>query len=256
MTFEPDKVLELGPGVFIRNSVDNAVWADLGDGTVEIDALEETELAPVIKAEIERTIGKPMKWLINTHWHADHIACNPIWAREGATVIAHESVGAATPEADGQPNITFSSTYTLKGSEREVQLEWLGGTHTPWDSVVYFPWAKVLHIADLFGWGMIPLLKFDWNKVPRLREVLGRVQEYDAHTLICGHGPVLQKEHVARWLVYFEELIERVPPLAKEGRSLEEVAKEVTVPEDMQDWWRLTDWKHMHNLKLIYEASR
>src|SRR5262249_20801590 len=132
MEFVENRVFEVAPGVFIRNAVDNCVWADLGDGVVTIDALEDPGMAPVIQSDIAQTVGKPMKWLINTHWHGDHIACNPAWAAAGATVIAHESVGPATKEHNGQPNVTFHDCYTLQGGERQVSMEWLGGTHTQW----------------------------------------------------------------------------------------------------------------------------
>ena len=252
IVFRNDEVFEVGPQVWIRNMVDNAAWADLGDGAVVIDSLEDTEsMETQIPADVRRTTGKSMRWLVNTHWHPDHIANNAAWARLGATVIAHESCGAAQSEANGQPNVTFSDTYTLKGSEREIQLEFLGGTHTPWDSVVYFPWAKVLHIADLFGWGMIPLSRYDPAKIELLRKHLARVLEYDADTYIVGHGPLVKPEHVRRWLTYLDWLLETVPPLARAGQDVDQVCAAVPVPDDMQDWWKLPDWKHRHNISLL-----
>jgi cyclase len=252
--FRENEVFEVGPGVWIRNMVDNASWADLGSGVAVIDALDPADDGPMeqqIPEDVKRTTGKPMKWLVNTHWHPDHIGFNASWAKQGATVIAHESCGAAQNEANGQPNVTFSSTYTLEGDGRRLEMEWLGGTHTPWDSVVYFPWARVLHIADLFGWGMIPLSKYDQGKIDLLKQRLARVLEYDAHSYIVGHGPVAKPEHIRRWLTYLEDLLQRVPPLAKAGKSLDEIEREVPVPDDMQDWWKLGAWKHRHNLQLM-----
>lgn len=250
--FRENEVFEVGPGVWIRNMVDNAAWADLGDGVAVIDSLEDTQsMERQIPADVRSTTGKPMKWLVNTHWHPDHTANNAAWARLGATVVAHESCGAAQPAANGQPNVTFHDRYTLHGSERALELEWLGGTHTPWDSVVYFPWARVLHIADLFGWGMIPLSRYDQGKVDLLRQHLARVLEYDAHTYIVGHGPLVTPAHVRRWLPYLDDLLERVPPLARAGESLDAIERAVPVPADMQDWWKLPDWKHRHNLQLL-----
>jgi glyoxylase-like metal-dependent hydrolase (beta-lactamase superfamily II) len=251
MRFEENKILQLGDGVFIRNAVDNAAWADLGDGAVEIDALEDPKLAPVIEGAIQETTGKPLKWLINTHWHPDHIACNPAWAAKGVTIIAHESCGGPTDERTGEPNVTFHDRYVLRGAERQVECEWLGGTHTPWDTVVYFPWAKVLHIADLFGWGMIPLQRLEPEKITRLHEVLNRVLQYDAQAVVCGHGPVLRLEHVRRWLTYFDDLLARVPPLARAGKSVDEIEREIPPPPDMADWWRFVDWKHRRNLEMV-----
>jgi cyclase len=255
MKFEENKILELGPGVYIRNAVDNAAWADLGDGAVEIDALEDPGLAPVIESAIRETTGKPLKWLINTHWHPDHIACNPVWAAKGVTVIAHQSCGGPTQAHNGEPNVTFQDTYVLRGADRQVECEWLGGTHTPWDSVVYFPWARVLHIADLFGWGMIPLQRMEAGKIQRLKQVLNRVLEYDAHTLIPGHGPVLKPDHIRRWLAYFDDLLERVPPLVRAGKSPDEIEAEIPPPDDMRDWWRFIDWKHGRNLKMVADYA-
>jgi cyclase len=250
MKFEENKILKLGDGVFIRNAVDNAAWADLGDGAVEIDALEDPNLAPVVEQAINETTGKPLKWLINTHWHPDHIACNPAWAAKGVTVIAHQSCGGPTEERNGQPNITFGDRYVLEGAARRVECEWLGGTHTPWDTVVYFPWARVLHIADLFGWGMIPLARLEPQKVARLKEVLNRVLEYDADTLIPGHGPVLNREHIRRWLSYFDELLARVPAMAASGAPASTIERDFPPPADMADWWRFVDWKHRRNLEM------
>jgi len=250
--FRENEVFEVGPGVWIRNMVDNAAWADLGNGVAVIDSLEDTaEMEMAIPADVQRTTGKPIKWLVNTHWHPDHTANNAAWARAGATVIAHESVGPAQAEANGQPNITFKDTYTLEGEGRQIELEFLGGTHTPWDSVVYFPWARVLHIADLFGWGMIPLAKFDQGKIDLLKRHLSRVLEYDADTYIVGHGPLVQPEHIRRWVTYLDDLLARVPELARAGKSLDDIERAVPVPEDMRDWWKLEAWKHRHNLTLL-----
>jgi cyclase len=254
IVFRENEVFEVGPGVWLRNMVDNAAWADLGDAAVVIDSLDPADDAPMeqqIPADIARTVGKPLRWLVNTHWHPDHTGFNAAWARLGATVIAHESCGAAQPERNGQPNITFRDRYTLRGAGRHLELEWLGGTHTPWDTVVYFPWARVLHIADLFGWGMIPLAKYDPDRVALLRRHLGRVLEYEADQYIVGHGPVARPEHLRRWLQYRDQLQEQVPPLARAGRSEAELAAAVPVPEDMRDWWKLEAWKHAHNLRLL-----
>jgi hypothetical protein len=98
---------------------------------------------------------------------------------------------------------------------------------------------------------MIPLQKFDQGKIDLLKRHLNRVLEYDAHTYIVGHGPLVRPEHVRRWLTYVDEILERVPPLAKSGMEWDEIQRQVPVPADMQDWWKLPDWKHRHNLMLI-----
>ena len=247
--FRENEVFEVGPGVWIRNMVDNAAWADLGNGVAIIDSLDAADDGPMeqqIPADIAQTTGKPIKWLLYTHCHPDHVGFNDAWRKLGAEVVVHES---GTHEV--QPDTTFQSTYVVEGEGRQIEMEWLGGTHTPWDSVVYFPWAKVLHIADLFGWGMIPLVRFDQAKIDLLKEHLARVLEYDADTYIVGHGPLVKPEDLRRWLVYLDDLLARAIPLAKEGKSVDEIEVAIPIPDDMMDWWKLGAWKHRHNLTLI-----
>jgi cyclase len=252
--FKENQVFAVGPGVFVREAVDNCAWADLGDGVVVIDALEDPGMDPVIRTAVADTVGKPIRWVINTHWHMDHIACNPAWAAAGATIIAHESCAPATRAADGKPDITFKDRYTLKGSERAVELEWLGGTHTPADTVVHFPWARVLHIADLFGWGLFPLQRVTPQTVERMREVTRRILTYDVDTLICGHGPTLTPDQLRRWLTYFDDLIARAPDWQRSNMDAAALKEAVPPPPDMEDWWRFAAWKHGRNLEHVLEA--
>ena len=245
----------LADGVFIRQGVDNCVWADLGNGTLVIDTLEEADLAEVIKAAVAKTVGKPIKWVINTHWDGDHIAGNPNLAREGATVIAHESCAPKSATHDGSPDITYSDRHVLQGEGREARIEWLGGTHTPADSIVYLPWAKVLHIADLFGWGLFMQRGDTPEKCARSRHAIDRILSYDAEVIVCGHGPTLTMNEIRRYRDYFDEMWRVVRAMAAEGKSVEEIQAAVPVPADMAHWWRLPEWKHNRNIERIVEAG-
>jgi glyoxylase-like metal-dependent hydrolase (beta-lactamase superfamily II) len=159
MTYEwiEDEVKEVGPGVWIRVAVDNIAWCELGHCGVIIDALEDPTQADVVRGLLKETTGQDLKYIVTTHWDADHIACNPQWKSEGAIDIAHESCAQSAGDWEGRPDITFNDQSTLYGSgDKRIEMRWLGGTHTPWDTILYFPHARVLHIADLFGWGLIP----------------------------------------------------------------------------------------------------
>lgn len=254
------EIREIGPGVCIREGVDNCVWADLGSGTLVIDTLEDKNAAEIIKGAVQQTVGKPIQWIINTHWDEDHITGNPTLAREGATVIAHETCAAKSEAKDGSPDITYREGFTLDGQstggfDRDVIVEWLGGTHTPADSIVYLTWAKVLHVADLFGWGLMMQRGDTPEKSARTREALDRIMTYDADVVVCGHGPTLTMNHIRRYRDYFDWLWTVVPTLVNQGKGVEEIQKEIPVPEDMKDWWRLEDWKHNRNIERIVDAQ-
>jgi glyoxylase-like metal-dependent hydrolase (beta-lactamase superfamily II) len=247
-------IRKIGDGVYIREGVDNCVWADLGGGTAVIDTLEDPALATVIESAVAETVGKPVRWIINTHWDEDHIAGNPSFAQKGVTIIAHESAAAPTEHRDGEPDVTYQDHYILEGEGRQARIEWLGGTHTSADSIVYLPWARVLHVADLFGWGLFMQREDSPQKTARTQEILDRILSYDADVIVCGHGPTLTMDHIRRYRSYFNEMWEKVPSLAAQGKSLEQIQAEIPVPEDMKGWWRLQDWKHNRNLERIVQS--
>jgi glyoxylase-like metal-dependent hydrolase (beta-lactamase superfamily II) len=239
----------------MRNAVDNCLWADLGDGVVVVDSLEDRSMCPIIPEDIEATSGSRMRWLVNTHADTDHITCNGAWADMGATVIAHEKVREAMGERHGRPEITFEDRYTIEGSHRDAQLEWVGGAHTAADTLVYFPWARVLHVGDLFLWGLLPMARVTDERTARLCEVMERILSYDADILVCGHGPVFTRDHIRRWLTYFEELRQRVPLLARQGMSADAIAAVFPPPDDMSDWWRFSEWKHRRNIDVLLRET-
>jgi glyoxylase-like metal-dependent hydrolase (beta-lactamase superfamily II) len=256
-TFVENEVREVGQGVWVRVAVDNIAWVDLGrtsvgDGVAVIDALEDPTQADVIRGHIKDTTGKDLKWIVQTHWDADHIACNPQWKREGAIAIAHASCADAAGNWEGRPDISYDDKATLRGSDETIVMQWVGGTHTPWDTVLYFPRARVLHIADIFGWGLIPCLPTS-EKVTRLRTVLDHILSYNADTVICGHGPTLTLDHIRRFRTYFEEMLETVSRMHREGKTIEQIEAAVPAPADMADWWRFNEWKHARNITLIVD---
>jgi glyoxylase-like metal-dependent hydrolase (beta-lactamase superfamily II) len=255
--WKEDEVKEAGPGVWIRVAVDNISWCVLGqtsqgDGAAVIDSLEDPAQADVVRDLIKQTTGKDLKWIVQTHWDTDHIACNPQWKREGAVAVAHQSCLDSAGDWEGRPDFAFDDRATLKGSEETVSMRWAGGTHTPWDTILHFEKARVLHIADLFGWGLFPCQPTP-EKIARLREVLDIIDSYDVDVLICGHGPLLQPQHIKRFRSYMEEMLTRVPALLKEGKDADAIAQEIAVPDDMADWWRFAAWKHARNIALIEE---
>ena len=251
--FNENEIKQVGPGVWQRVAIDNIAWYDLGNGAAVIDALEEPEQADVVRNLIKETTGQDLKYVVTTHWDKDHIACNPQWKREGATVIAHESCAESAGDWEGRPDISYPETAKLVGQDNKtIEMRWVGGTHTLWDTLLHFPAARVLHIADLFGWGLIPCQPTP-EKVARLREVLGIIKSYDVDAIICGHGPTTDMSCILRFESYFEEMLEHVPLLVSKGMTTGEIEQQIAAPADMENWFRFFAWKHAKNIELIAE---
>ncbi|MFQ6130936.1 MAG: MBL fold metallo-hydrolase [Armatimonadota bacterium] len=256
MGFEEGAVREIAEGVWVREAVDNCTWALLDDFVVAVDALEEAHLADEVLAAIETTTGKPLRYLINTHWHGDHTACNRAFAEAGATVIAHKTAAAsAKRDKDGYPDVSFDASLTVHGGSRRAVVHHAGGTHTPGDTVVHFEWAGVLCVGDLFGWGLVPLSRIADDAVRRILDIMEQLVALEPKIVVPGHGPRATTAQLERWVEYFRWLLEEVPRLGAAGNSVSQIQEALPMPDDMRDWWRF-DWKHPHNIEQIARQAR
>ena len=87
----PIQVTEVAPGLFFQyhHQESNNAWLVTDDGVLVIDARQHPRRAEELLAAIRKTTDKPIRYLINTHAHGDHYFGNPVFKREGATIIAH-----------------------------------------------------------------------------------------------------------------------------------------------------------------------
>ena len=244
------RIIRLAEGIFIRQEVDNCTWADMGEFAVVIDALEQPRLADEVLAAIRETIGeKPIRYVLNTHMHYDHVALHPAFIRAGARVVCQES-----GHRGGGDHVTFAVSWEEGGPGRRVEMHAVGPCHTPEDAVVFFPDDGLLCVGDLFGWGLIPMEPFRAAGKDTVLDVYRRLIDFGAETVVPGHGPVATLDHLRRWVAYFNDMLAKVGELKRSGRSADRIKAAIPPPEDMRDWWRFLEWKHEHNLNEIISA--
>src|SRR5258708_26667956 len=127
------------------------------DGIVIVDD-QFAPLAPKIKAALKAITDKPLRFVINTHFHGDHTGGNAEFGTE-ATIIAQENVrerlkagGTGTKPAtkEGLPVITFNQDATVHVNGEDIHAIHFPHGHTDGDSVIFFPQSKVVHMGDDF----------------------------------------------------------------------------------------------------------
>ncbi|MFW6061328.1 MAG: MBL fold metallo-hydrolase, partial [Planctomycetota bacterium] len=183
--------------------------------------------------------------LLNTHTHYDHVALNDAFRRRGAEVVNME-----TTDIPGEG-------LWLGGAERRVLMRPMPHLHTPTDCIVWVPESRVLFTGDLFGWGLIPLTRaLSSDSAGLLLETYSRLIEYDAQTVVPGHGPLCDTETLKRFAEYFVWLVEQTHQAVQAGKSNDEITRQVTPPEDMRHWWRFSEWKHDRSLRTVLRAVR
>jgi cyclase len=202
---------------------------------VIVDSNISPASAAALAEELKTITDKPIKYVINTHFHFDHAHGNQIYPKD-VHVIGHEftyemlsnggSVGRsyvrfkdlfanAPGGAEGQqgliptpPNLTLTDKMTLYRGGREIQLMFFGRGHTGGDVVVYLPAEKILFSGDLLLEG-VPFMGDaflqDWV------ETLESLKALDFDTVVPGHGhPFSDRTRIDRQQELLTDLWQRI----------------------------------------------
>ncbi|MGE3404944.1 MAG: MBL fold metallo-hydrolase, partial [Vicinamibacterales bacterium] len=109
------------------------------------------EFVPEVLARVREVSPLPVKYLLNSHHHGDHVSGNAIFRTLDVDIIGHRNIRAnfLRMKQPGEPNITFATESAVHLGGVEVQLHWLGRGHTNGDTIIYFPDLKTVHTGDL-----------------------------------------------------------------------------------------------------------
>lgn len=209
-----------------------------------------------LRAAIAGVSDKPVRVVVDTHWHFDHVEGNEAFARAGALIVAHENVRAKMAEArrigiidrevpasppEALPAVTFRERLTLHWGGEEIELLHCPGAHTDGDTVVRFKRANVIHTGDIFFSAGYPFIEAlgGGNVDGVIAAVKAILELCDEKTrIIPGHGPLARKQDLA---VYGEMLAGVRAAVAKEmaaGKDLPAVIEaRPTAPYD-EKWGR------------------
>jgi cyclase len=212
----------------------NAGFVIGDDGVVVIDTFQDADAARQLLAEIQKLTKLPVKFVVNTHYHLDHVTGNAVFAQAGAAIIAHKNVrtwihtenlkffGAGIkPEqkawVDGllAPSLVYDSALEIfLGSRRVVVRYFLG--HTGGDSVVSVPDANVYFCGDLFWKKTLPNL-IDGTTDKWADSDAKLVAEGPKASFVSGHGDVGTAEDVLEFKGYLDQLRAMVSGAIKNG---------------------------------------
>ena len=172
-----------------------------------------------ILEQVRSVSGLPIRYVLNTHHHGDHVSGNVLIRQMGIDVIAHENIRAnfLMIEQPGEPNIVFNNDAALYLGGIEVRMLYLGRGHTNGDTVIYFPDLKVVHAGDLIVDGM-PVIDYGaGGSAIEFVSTIGALLDVDFDRLIPGHGKLMSKDDIVAYKARFEELNRRMRNLARRG---------------------------------------
>ena len=240
----PKRAITQVPGYLFRfqNSFHYSVFLVTPEGIVATDPIN-ADAAAWLKAELATRFKVPVKYLIYSHDHADHIAGGEVFA-DTATVIAHANAathiaGEARPTAP--PDITFTERMTLALGGKQVELIYLGKNHSDNSIVMHFPAEIAVFAVDFVAVNRLPYRNLPNSYVEDWIESLKKLEAMDFDILAPGHGAVGTRADVAPQRRYLEELRAEVLARIRQGMPLEQIQAEVKMPA-YADWGSYADW--------------
>lgn len=209
------------------------------DGVYIIDDQVEP-VTDQLLAAISEISSQPIRFVINTHYHGDHVGGNEIIGKGGAVIIAHDNIhkrmssdqfnhffNETTPAwpKDALPVITFTDQVTLHFNGETAKVYHVPHGHTDGDSIVHFPASDVIHMGDIYFNGLYPYIDLDGGG-----SIQGMISGAELGLsiagkdtqIIPGHGPMGTRASLAEYRDFLVKARNNVQKLIDEGKSLEE----------------------------------
>ncbi len=194
-----------------------------------------------------------IEFLLNTHWHADHVANNAYFGERDTIIIAHSNVRdlLSSPQEmkafgmkfdaypkEALPVVTFNESVFIHFNDEKIQVIHLPSGHTNSDSIVYFTESNVLHLGDHFFNGMFPFVDLEHGgSVQGLTKNIEKIIDglSEDTIIIPGHGQLTDMENLRDYHVMLVDTTKIVQDQMDADKTLEEI-QDVGLPEKWQKW--------------------
>lgn len=240
------EVIKVSGTVYMLKGAGGNIGASVGDDGIVIVDDQYAPLADKIQAALKGITDKPVRFVINTHYHEDHTGSNEYFQKT-APIIAHDNVrkrleeggvagnGAsvkfdAKPQPKGAlPIITFDHDVTVHLNGEDIRALHFPAGHTDGDSIIYFPKSNVVHMGDDFVTYGFPFI--DVSSGGSIDGMIDGVEKAIAQLpadvkVIPGHGPVSSLDDVRTYIKMLKDTRETVRAALKQKKTLDQMKKD------------------------------
>jgi glyoxylase-like metal-dependent hydrolase (beta-lactamase superfamily II) len=242
----PDNVMparEIKPGLFlVTGGGANSMIRVTKEGLILVDTKNPGDAQYGGLAEQIKGISPlPVRYVLNTQHHPDHVGNNKRFVDAGAQVIGLEALAkfmasdTRTSAIEGRPTTTFARDHVVRLGGAEVHMHFFGRAHTGDDTVVYFPDARVVMVSDMMT-DTSPIV--DWTNGGSWVEwqrVMDGILKFDFEIAIQGRGEPKTKADVQAFKTKVETVINRASEAIRNGATRDQLASQVKT-DDLAPW--------------------
>ena len=261
--------INVNNGVYMLMGQGGNIGLSVGeDGVFMIDD-QYAPLSAKIKAAISKISKKPLKFVINTHWHFDHTGGNENFGKDGAIIVSHNNVRKrmskegfikafnktipAAPKV-ALPIITFNDEINFYFNNEEIAVLHQKNAHTDGDSIIFFKSSNVVHTGDIYFNGFYPFIDSSSQGsmngiITSVNYILSRIN--DETKIIPGHGKLSNKKELISYRDTLIILRDRMQALIKEGKSIDEIIA-MKPNADLDETWGKGFLNPETFLKILY----
>jgi glyoxylase-like metal-dependent hydrolase (beta-lactamase superfamily II) len=215
------------------NGTHHAMFVVTDDGIVLTDPLS-FQGATWLKQALKNRFDKPVRYVIYSHSHPDHVYGGQVFAKPDVTFIAHEWARddlLATQANTQIPNLVFNDEMTLYLGDTQIDLRYHGPNNGKGSISINFPKQKVLHVVDWIVLGRMPYKTLPGYDIRGMINSTRDVLLMDFDLLVGGHAETGDKDDVLSYLRYLEQLYQAVLQGMPEGKSLATLQQEIRLDE-------------------------
>ena len=248
------KTEKLSATTYMLTGAGGNLGVSVGKDVVFVVDDQFAPLTPKIKAAIAKLSRKPVKFVLNTHWHFDHTGGNENFGKAGALIVAHENVrkrmsseqlieflGMPIKPSPDQalPIVTFTTDVTFHLNGDEVHVFHVANAHTDGDAIVQFRKSNVIHLGDVFFNKLYPFI--DTSSGGTIDGMIAAADTVlalanDDTKLIPGHGPLATKDDLRNYRDMLSTIAGRVKTQIKDGKTLGDIIASKPTVEFDEAW--------------------
>ncbi len=248
------KADKLAESVYMMTGAGGNLGLSVGEDAVFVIDDQFAPLTPKIQAAIAAITTQPVKFVMNTHWHFDHVGGNENLGKAGALIFAHENVRKrmsteqfiefldmkvkAEPKV-ALPMVTFTRDVSFHINGDDVRVFHVARAHTDGDSIIHFAKNDVIHMGDTFFNKMYPFVDTSsGGTVDGMLDAADIVLEMagDKTKIIPGHGPLATKTDLRTYRDMLAKISANIRGQIKAGKKLEEVVASKPTAEFDAAW--------------------